>query len=120
MKESVKTIRNKLIGCSLFYVGTASLAYVALTNSSFLPDGESQATWFQRSGSAIVVSAVWVQFILTKIEAYIDPGDTAYVVPFDTPAYFKNWFNVLATIMWIYLLVGTIIWGYGDLFFKNT
>ena len=52
-----------------------------------------------------------------KISPYLDPYSAAYVVPFDVSRLYKKWFSWLSNFAVIFALLGTIIWGYGDLFF---
>ncbi len=92
------------------------LAIAVCLISAFLPwfpEGETQSTWFQRSGSFLVVIAVWVQFILSKIQFYFEKD--AHSVPIDIPTPMAVFYKVMLVVNIFSMVVGTAIWGYGDL-----
>lgn len=119
MSEDLSTIKKKLIGCSVFLGFAAALSFVALVWPDISPTRDTFGAWFQRSGSVMVVAAIWVEFILLKINPFVDPSLTAYAVPFEVPPLYRRWFRVLSGVAVGFALLGTIIWGYGDLFFTE-
>lgn len=119
MEETVESIKKKLILYGIlsvlcFFPPALSICI------DLMPDKENLASWFQRSGSIMVVLAVWAEFKLLAIEGYISPSGTAYVVPFDTPAYFKTLYKVVSVTLVVAIIIGTVIWGYGDLLIRST
>lgn len=119
MSEDLSTIKQKLIGCSVFLVFAAALSFVALVWPDISPARDTFGAWFQRSGSVMVVGAIWVEFILFKIKPFINPSESAYVVPFEVPQVYRKWFKALSGAAVFFALLGTLIWGYGDLFFTE-
>lgn len=75
---------------------------------------ETNATWFQRSGSLVVLFAALAEYVVFKTYDYISPSEAAYVVPFDTPKWYKKLYNAISIMGLVLLVSGTVIWGYGD------
>jgi hypothetical protein len=112
-KESIKII---LIQCGLFlFVAIAVSVFAALC--PLIPASESQSTWFQRSGSVVIVLAVWVQFKLQPVQTYFDVD--AYSVPLTLPKTYCRSYSFLSIINLFAMVLGTVIWGYGDILLKN-
>ena len=97
------------------------LALILVSAAALSPPwmaSETQGSWFQRSGAVAVLIAVWVQFKLQSVYTYFD--NAAYSIPFDLPKrlnafyYWVSFANILLSVL------GTGIWGYGDLFFLGT
>ena len=114
MKETIKTIKAKLWRYGLLCFFAIVLPFVSFF-CPFMPTTETQASWFQRSGSIMVVMTIWVQFKLFAIAGYLDPSDTAYVVPFDTPKVYSTMHNIISLTTTVVMILGTLIWGYGDI-----
>ena len=115
MSETKESIKIKLWKYGL-------LTFVALLPpilSEVLPpffESESQASWFQRSGSLMVIISAWVEFKLISISGYIDTGAT-YVVKFRVPISYNYWYKTISLTTILSMVAGTVIWGYGDLLF---
>ena len=76
---------------------------------------ETNSSWFQRSGSLMVIIVAYAEFILFKTYDYISPSNAAYAIPFDVPMWYRRFYNITSGIAHTLLVVGTVIWGYGDL-----
>ncbi|MFA6052215.1 MAG: hypothetical protein WC762_06450 [Methylobacter sp.] len=112
-KESLKTM---LIQCGLWlFVALAISVYAALC--PLFPASETQFAWFQRSGSVVVVLAVWVQFKLQSVQTYF--ARDAYCVPLELPKIYWTFYSVVSIINMFAMVLGTVIWGYGDILLKN-
>ncbi len=85
-----------------------------------MPEGETTASWFQRSGSLMVIIAIWTEYKLFSMNDYFDLHDTRYVVPIDLPKTYKQIYTLITIIAALAMVFGTLIWGYGDVFIKNT
>jgi len=82
---------------------------------------DDSSVWFQRSGSIIVLCAVWVEFVLFNINHISNPISTSgkswndekisntFTVKYSKAIRFLKYFAALMAI------VGTFIWGYGDI-----
>lgn len=93
--------------------------------------GETDAVWYQRSGSLIVFLSLLSEYFHLKIQEMvtnklINYGDGRYMTRMQ---YFKNknlpanhsdpTFNLFYSPQILFCaLAGTVIWGYGDIFYK--
>lgn len=87
----------------------------------FLQQDEEVSIWFQRSGSLMVLFAVWAEYKLFKIHGLTNPmsrnGET-YQDLAHKGALKTKYGTMLITINFIsavLVISGTVIWGYGDL-----
>ena len=88
----------------------------------FLQQDDNVSIWFQRSGSLTVLFAVWAEYKLFKIRKLTNPmseggetwQDLAHQGALKTK--YGKMFNVINFISVILVILGTVIWGYGDLF----
>jgi hypothetical protein len=78
-----------------------------------MPAEETMASWFQRSGSIVVVLSIWVQFKLFCIQTYLDSD--AYCIPIAVPIWYFSAYKYISNTTVFVMLCGTVIWGYGDL-----
>ena len=116
MTHTKESLRSVLVQCGL-------LLLVALTVSAcaalcpLLPASETQFSWFQRSGSVVVVLTVWVQFKLLSVQTYFDKN--AYCVPLELSKIYQDWYLIISTINVFAMVLGTVIWGYGDILLEH-
>ena len=87
---------------------------------SWQPEGESLATWFQRSGSILVVITVFCEFKLLKISSLVDPGETVVTYGNNVSDSHKKLYRFLSSLVLFLAIIGTLIWGYGDIPLRNT
>lgn len=81
---------------------------------------DNNGDWFQRSGSLVVLCAAIIEYILFRINISATPasGDkTASGSDRKTSAMYLRYILALKYITAVVAIVGTIIWGYGDLIF---
>ena len=119
MSETIESIKRKL----WVYVVVTFLAFFVPLFAAFcpvLPEGEIQATWFQRSGSIMVILGAFIEFRLLAIDGNFDIHDAKYTVPFDLPKTYERAYKILLRLALVVIVLGTLIWGYGDIPFKNT
>lgn len=114
-KEDTRTLRRKLFLSFILVVVAATLPFLSWYLPEWAPKNETAASWFQRSGSLVVILAAYAEYILFKTYDYISPSEAAYAVPFDVPSWYKHFYNVVSGVALTLLVVGTVIWGYGDL-----
>lgn len=120
MSESYVTeIAHRLYICAALTVLAAlppTLAYFGF----FKPSEETLASWFQRSGSITVILALWVEFLLIRIQKYhVLTGDLIV----DEPEPEHKLIPLYTTILYaagLFAIVGTVIWGYGDIMMGRT
>jgi hypothetical protein len=88
----------------------------------FLQQDADISIWFQRSGSLTVLFAVWAEYKIFKIhaltmpmseegETYQDAAHTGLL-----KSKYGTMLNVINFVSVTLVIIGTIIWGYGDLF----
>ncbi|WP_067660055.1 hypothetical protein [Ferrimonas marina] len=90
-------------------------------NGVLSPD-EQIATWFQRSGSLVVLCAALIEYILFKISLSNTPasGDaepTGYQRK-ASPLYLRVIHGIKYLAAGV-AIIGTVIWGYGDLIYSH-
>ncbi|MEZ8043116.1 MULTISPECIES: hypothetical protein [Vibrio] len=83
------------------------------------------SSWFQRSGSIMVLFAVWAEFKLFKLGAILNPRsddgqtwedlDHADILHKEFAVYLAT-FKIIAAML---AITGTLICGYGDLLHKH-
>ena len=112
-------IKKTLLQSSLLILFGIIPPLLALT-TDWRPEGENMASWFQRSGSILVIFSVLVEFKLLTLFSTFYPGAEAMLWT-DTIAkkYYKKYLFV-TYLSAILAIIGTIIWGYGDVLIKNT
>lgn len=80
------------------------------------PVGESQGVWFQRSGSVATVMALFggivIPYAYNKLH---QPGTWGELGGITVLAEFKTRFQIAEGFAFVITVVGTAIWGYGDL-----
>jgi len=118
MVESKESIRNKLIANGIL---SLVVFFIPIISSIYSPlfISESQGSWFQRSGSLMVVLGAFIEFRLFSIRAHFNIVGAVWDLPFETPTSYCFWYNLIAKAILFAIAIGTIIWGYGDLLFKD-
>ena len=120
MRE-VKSIRQKATICQglglIFVVLAIAAPLIALTDW-LKPMDDPSAIWFQRSGAVTTVFSLLTGAVISSILNRLLPRGMTdlnievirgrFQIRFD----YIEWASLLATI------VGTVIWGYGDLILK--
>jgi hypothetical protein len=118
MSEEVPTQEGKIVSTLLlsfvFLIGTAALPYLTL-EGLIMPESETSSTWFQRSGSIMVLLALTSEYMLFSIHKLVymtgiwDEHLWPMRIKYGKPH------TVLSLVSFMAAAVGTIIWGYGDL-----
>jgi hypothetical protein len=77
------------------------------------PDTPGQ--WFERSGAVMTVFSVFAQFKAGSVATMIEGG----MFEESREAYrkYKPYQTVAAVVSLVLVVIGTVIWGYGDLLF---
>lgn len=82
----------------------------------FIPSSEKASTWLQRSGSITVLLSLIAEYIISRLHGIIRPtGFTSIETEkirktIEKPLMFSRYTGGFIAVL------GTIIWGYGDLF----
>ena len=82
------------------------------------PPGEPHDIWFQRSGALIVLCAVAAEYNLIKVNNFLSPDAS----PITSLANLEERFQKVASRYnkgaATAAIIGTVIWGYGDWFYR--
>lgn len=109
------TIRNKLLQAASFLLFAFVFSLMSFFFPEISPKNDPPEIWFQRSGSFMVVASIWAEFILIRLQGYLDSYNEAYIVITDVPAYLATIQLYISKSTLIFAILGTFIWGYGDL-----
>ncbi len=113
VKEQEKIIDRKLFNWFIYLAIGLSVPIMAY----FLkPDIESMATWIQRSGSIMVVFSLLAEIKTKLIERIAIVRDHTFLY---CNMYLKGKYErrirIINILTYLSIVVGTIIWGYGDI-----
>jgi len=87
---------------------------------SWMPLGETLPIWFQRSGSILVLFSVITEFILLSMHTTFYPGENTVTDTVDDNIQnYKLPYDILSVLTASFSIIGTIIWGYGDIIVKS-
>ena len=103
---------NPALGAALLLAGLA-----AVVGSAYLSHMSGNGEWFQRSGSVFVLFSVLVEIQQTVINQPRETNSTINSTPIMIREPISDVSKWLHWIAWAGIVVGTGIWGYGDLVF---
>jgi len=115
-------IRLKLITATPVLL--IALALPILGWNGFLQYEQNGATWFARSGSLMVILAVWLEFKLFAVSSlfsHVSEGGGTWGEMIDgdiLKAKYRKIVTVFKYFAAALAIIGTIIWGYGDIFWE--
>ena len=82
------------------------------------PSTEEFHTWFQRSGSTMVVLALLAEVRAYQMFDVFKPSGFVSDTYFETKKKYYSQVKLYSLVAFILIAVGTIIWGYGDILVK--
>ena len=94
----------------------ATLTPFLATAEALRPEAEDAALWFQRSGSLTVLFAVLSEFRLQTVDGHINPRGIWDSFQEKMKQKYSRKHFLLSAVSVLVAIIGTIIWGYGDLF----
>ena len=103
-----------------FALSTISVLVPLLSYFGFFkPESELLGNWFQRSGSVMVVFALFAEMRAYEMFDVLKPAamvsnEFGYV-----HQKYKDQIKIFSIFALILVAIGTVIWGYGDLFIKE-
>lgn len=112
--ETSNGIKNKLYGALFFLIASFIFSIFTLLVPELRPTSDSPNMWFQRSGSFLVVSSIWAEFIVIRLSVFMNPEEERGIVWDGLPIRLKNIHKFLSGSAIGFAILGTIIWGYGD------
>ncbi|RTE67731.1 hypothetical protein EH243_01925 [Amphritea opalescens] len=85
----------------------------------YMPENESIFTWFQRSGSAMVVFGLLAEAKAINCFFILNPAGFAETGINEARAKYLKYPANLNIFSFLIIALGTLIWGYGDIWIKN-
>ena len=120
MRKARKTITLSLLTTLPIVFVAIGVPLIAFFCPNLMPEGETTATWFQRSGAIVVALAVWIEIKNNAISGYIYPSGISSSEFTELKNSYASYFNLIKWLGFALAIIGTIIWGYGDIPFKKT
>jgi hypothetical protein len=93
---------------------------ISIYAPNLMPEKETIGSWFQRSGAIVVALAVWIEIKNNTISGFIYPSGVSTNQFKELKKAYGLYFNLVKWSGFILAIIGTVIWGYGDIPFKNT
>ncbi|GJL65154.1 MAG: hypothetical protein NPIRA05_01250 [Nitrospirales bacterium] len=113
--ESAFSIRKKFLIVLSLLVLSVTISVLFYFVPALNPTPDPHDVWFQRSGSFVVIIAIWAETILIQTEGYIDPYNEKHSTYDEVPYEFNFHYAKLEKWIFFLILAGTLVWGYGDL-----
>lgn len=113
-RKRVRRVVRKLVISSLLLVLALIIPISALIGIG-KPSAESPETWFQRSGSIVVLLAVLAEVALYPIRTNMILNGNLKTIDPHPLENLRPWFRAILYIAAFAIIAGTCIWGYGDL-----
>ena len=119
-KIEIKKIESKLnkgllYSITLIFIMILTI-FILLINK---PESEYMGVWFQRSGSLIVVISLFIEIKISFLQKLAISQELPYL---NFNIYLRREYEKKLLIAnyttFLFIIIGTIIWGYGDLLFK--
>ncbi|MGR3002143.1 hypothetical protein ABMY37_20830 [Vibrio vulnificus] len=120
VKEKRETIRSSLWTTLPIIFLAVSIPLIALFCPTLMLKNETVATWFQRSGAIVVALAVWIEIKNNAISGYIYPSGFSTSDFVILKQDYGLYFNLIKWTGFLLAIIGTLIWGYGDIPLRNT
>lgn len=117
LAEAETRIRKALFWSIPLLLLTISIPILALYGL-FLPEGETISTWFQRSGSLMVIFSLWVEYELFGINGDVFPSGIYSGQEERLAERYRSKVQIVKYLAVVGALTGTVIWGYGDLLWQ--
>jgi ABC-type glycerol-3-phosphate transport system permease component len=109
-KHEARVWRAFLWACGLCLCAVIA-PLLSMLLGRFRPQAEPFGQWFARSGAVMTVFAVYAQFKAASIVTMIQGSTRALYREY------KRRQTIVAVLSLVLAVIGTIVWGYGDLLF---
>ena len=113
--QTVRTLIIRAIIISTCCLILSALIPVLAYFGIFQPESEPIGSWFQRSGSIGVLFAAIAELFMNKIAPFVNAGGIVGESEIEWEKEFYTYYRNICILGGVLALVGTIIWGYGDL-----
>ena len=85
----------------------------------WIPKDETLFTWFQRSGSAMVVFGLLAEARAVNCFFILNPSGLGEVSLIEVREKYLKYPSALNIVSFVIIALGTLIWGYGDIWVKS-
>ena len=108
--------------CYIFVLALIAIAFASPVVAAFvqwMPTGETRGSWLQRSGAVTTLFSfiAGAMAVFTSGQLYT-PGFFGDARKLNILKEFRYHFRIVETLIFLLSLVGTVIWGYGDLILR--
>lgn len=120
VEEEIKKSEDEVVSTLLWSIPLGFFSLIAPVLAFFgfgIPDSEKVDIWFQRSGAITVLFAAWMEYILAKSNEHINLSGIVVSQQILLSDKYKKPYRIAQYIGIVMLIIGTIIWGYGDLIY---
>jgi hypothetical protein len=112
-------IKREIHFFCFFYTLAILSPFIAIGISCYwLPDNEVLGTWFQRSGSFVVIFGLLSEARAINCFFILNPSHNPESPILDAIKEYSRSPKILNLLAFILIAIGTFIWGYGDILFK--
>lgn len=107
-------------------VALLAIAFLApITANTFFgalkPSAESSGVWFQRSGAISTVFALLAATLQADASRKLwTPGSLGDIHKLTVLSSFDGKFSICQNLSFLFTVLGTVIWGYGDILFAKS
>lgn len=116
-EDEEKTIKTAF-GISFALIVMAILSPIVALNLYPGSEVDSFDIWFQRSGSLVVLFALWSEYTISRVDSHVNLNGIVTSDMSELSAKYKTIFFIIKFFGIILAISGTAIWGYGDLLIK--
>lgn len=118
----IKKIEMQLyIGCGLLIF--SNIIIILAFYGTLLPENETPETWFARSGAAVTVLSLFSFDTNNRIYQLLNPigvvGGSSININVEKRDLLLQYSNLLKYLSLVLAIIGTLIWGYGDILFAS-
>lgn len=118
--QALRRATNPYCWGSFAMLGVAVAAPLIALFAPWVPIGESQATWFQRSGSITTIFSLLAATLSIAASTNLNkPGTWGDLYAIAVLAEYQPNLKRIERISFVLTLIGTIVWGYGDIPFRH-
>ncbi|MCF1443251.1 hypothetical protein ACI2VK_15075 [Ralstonia nicotianae] len=101
------------------FLSLAVLALLLPFVEALRPAGEAVATWWQRAGAPVAVFAFIAQNKCQYLGALLTPGSFTSAEMESLRGKYRRTHQISLSAAIFLTVIGTVVWGYGDLFVKT-
>lgn len=116
--EKLKPFEEEARKCFIKIWISLSLSVAVLVLAlipALIPDGQTVPGWFQRSGSLTTIGAIFISIYTTRMRERLEGKFLSDFYGAEAFRRVKLPFTIATSTALILTIIGTVVWGYGDL-----